>query len=219
MVFLDRHDAGRQLAAELGSLARERPVIVALPRGGVPVAFEVARALDAQLDVFAVRDGQPSISVNGRTVVVVDDGLATGLIGLAAVHALRKRGARQIVVAGPVGSSEAVSMLAGEADRVLCLRVPSRLLGVGAWYRDFTPVPDERVAALLAEAGKRKSNAAAIEEFELNTRSSGRSRATARLSARHALPPLRRGDRGVRADGCAHRRTGTRYFKGRRARR
>jgi putative phosphoribosyl transferase len=209
MVFLDRHDAGHQLAAELKSLAEEQPVIVALPRGGVPVAFEVARALHAPLDILAVRklgapgnpelgvgavaedgtgvldphsaillgmtqatldttlalesrelrrrveryrDGRSPISVDGRTVIVIDDGLATGLTDLAAVRALRKRGARRIVVAVPVGSSEAVSMLAREADRVVCLEVPSRLFGVGAWYRDFAPVSDERVLSLLAEA-------------------------------------------------------------------
>ena len=184
-------------------------MIVALPRGGVPVAFEVARALRAPLDILAVRklgapgnpelgvgavtedgtgvldphsagmlgmtqatfdatlalesrelgrrveryrDGRPSISVTGRTAIVVDDGLATGLTDLAAVRALRKRGARHIVVAVPVGSGEAVSMLAVEADRVVCLEVPSQLLGVGMWYRDFTPVSDEQVVALLAAA-------------------------------------------------------------------
>jgi predicted phosphoribosyltransferase len=99
------------------------------------------------------RDGRPEIPVSGRTVIVVDDGLATGLTDLAAVRALRKRGARSIVVAVPVGSGEAVSMLAEDADRVVCLTVPQRLFGVGAWYRDFAPASDEDVLALLAEAG------------------------------------------------------------------
>ncbi len=211
MQFLDRHDAGRRLAAELLPLAQERPVIVALPRGGVPVGVEVARALDAPLDILAVRklgapgnpefgvgavaedetgvvdprsagemgmteavfgatlaresqelrrrveryrDGRPRVDVKGRTVIVVDDGLATGLTDLAAVRALRTRGARRIVVAAPVGSIPAVSMLAEEADRVICLTVPRHLFGVGAWYRDFTPVSDEQVLALLAEAAE-----------------------------------------------------------------
>ncbi len=211
MQFHDRHDAGRRLAAELLPLAPERPVIVALPRGGVPIGVEVARALGAPLDVLAVRklgapgnlelgvgavaedgtgvldpwsasamgmtqavldatlareslelrrrveryrDGRPPIDVRGRTVIVVDDGLATGLTDLAAVRALRKRGARRIIVAVPVGSSESVSMLAEEADRVVCLTVPQRLFGVGMWYRDFTPVSDEEVLALLAEAAE-----------------------------------------------------------------
>ena len=209
MEFLDRHDAGRRLAAGLMGIAERRPVVVALPRGGVPVAFEVACALGASLDILAVRklgapgnpelgvgavaedgtgvldprsagllgmtqamlettleleshelrrrveryrDGRPSIPVEGRTVVVVDDGLATGLTDLAAVRALRKRGAAQIVLAVPVGSSEAVAMLAEEVEEIICLEVPPRLFGVGIWYRDFTPVCDEEVVALLAEA-------------------------------------------------------------------
>ncbi len=210
MEFLDRHDAGRRLAVGLEGLEEQRPVIVALPRGGVPVAFEVARALGAPLEILAVRklgapgnpelgvgavaedgtgvfdpesagtlgmtqamldetvelesrelrrrveryrDGRPTIPVSGRTVIVVDDGLATGLTDLAAVRALRKRGAREVIVAVPVGSSQAVAMLAKEADRVVCLEVPPRLFGVGMSYRDFSPVSDEQVLALLARAG------------------------------------------------------------------
>ncbi len=209
MLFRDRRDAGRRLAAELMSSVEERPVVVALPRGGVPVGVEVARALRAPLEILAVRklgapgnpelgvgavaedgtgvldpqtasmlgmthemldatlelesrelrrrveryrDGRPAIPVDGRTVIVVDDGLATGLTDLAAVRALRKRGAAKIVVAAPVGSSQAVSMLGTEADRVVCVTVPERLFGVGMWYGDFTPVSDEEVLALLAEA-------------------------------------------------------------------
>ena len=209
MQFVDRHDAGRRLAAELLPYATEQPVIIALPRGGVPIAVEVARALDAPLDVLAVRklgapgnpelgvgavaedgtgvldqrsaemlgmtqamldatlareseelrrrveayrDGRAPIPVNGRTVIVVDDGLATGLSDLAAVRALRKRGARRIIVAVPVGSDESVSMLEEEADQVVCLVIPRRLFGVGMWYRDFSAVSDEQVLALLAGA-------------------------------------------------------------------
>ena len=144
MQFADRRDAGRRLAAELLSLAQERPIVVALPRGGVPVAVEVAKALDAPLDILAVRE---------RTVIVVDDGLATGLSDLAAIRALRKRGARRIVVAVPVGSRESVAMLGEEADQVLCLMIPDRLYGVGLWYEDFAPVSDEEVLALLEQAG------------------------------------------------------------------
>jgi len=230
MLFLDRRDAGHRLVSELMEFADERPVIVALPRGGVPVAFEVARALRAPLDILAVRklgapgnpelgvgavaedgtaildpqsagmhgmtqamleetlavesrelrrrveryrDGRPSIPVSGRTVIVVDDGLATGLTDLAAVRALRKRGARRIVVAVPVGSSEAVSMLAGEADRVVCLEVPRRLFGVGMWYRDFSPVSDEQVEALLAEAGRAETAPGASTEESGLTRTAG----------------------------------------------
>jgi predicted phosphoribosyltransferase len=208
MRFLDRRDAGRRLAAELIALADELPVIVALPRGGVPVAAEVARALAAPLDILAVRklgapgnpelgigavaedatgvldvrsagrlgmtrpmldatlsqesqelrrrveryrDGRAAIPVSGRTVIVVDDGMATGLTDLAAVKALRKRGAARIVVAVPVASRESVAMLGKEADRVVSVMIPRRLFGVGVWYEDFTAVSDEQVIALLAE--------------------------------------------------------------------
>jgi len=210
MVFEDRRDAGRQLAVQLLSLAQEKPIILALPRGGVPVAVEVARALDAPLDVLTVRklgapqnpelgvgavaedgtavldaemarrvgmtqaqldrtlereqrelhrrmerfrDGWAPLDVSGRTVVVVDDGLATGLTDLAAVRALRRRGAGRIIVAAPVGSREALAMLSEEADRVVLLSTPRALLGVGRWYRDFSPVSDEEVLALLSDAG------------------------------------------------------------------
>jgi putative phosphoribosyl transferase len=209
MRFLDRRDAGRRLAAELIALTDELPVIVALPRGGVPVAAEVARALAAPLDILAVRklgapgnpelgigavaedatgvldvrsagrlgvtrpmldatlsqesqelrrrveryrEGRAAIPVSGRTVIVVDDGMATGLTDLAAVKALRKRGARRIVVAVPVASRESVAMLGKEADRVVSVMIPRRLFGVGVWYEDFTAVSDEQVVALLAEA-------------------------------------------------------------------
>jgi len=212
MQFADRSDAGRRLAAELLPLAKERPVVMALPRGGVPVAVEVAKALDAPLDILAVRKlgapgnrelgvgavaeggsavldsssaeqlgltrsvldatlaretqelrrrvaryrgDRPPIAVLGRTVIVVDDGLATGLSDLAAIRALRKRSARRIVVAAPVGSRESVAMLSDEADQVLCLMIPERLYGVGLWYEDFAPVSDEQVLALLDQVGGR----------------------------------------------------------------
>jgi predicted phosphoribosyltransferase len=156
MLFLDRHDAGRRLAAELEPLARERPVIVALPRGGVPVAFEVARALRAPLDILAVRKlgapGNPELGVGA----VAEDGTgvldphSSGMLGMT-------EATLETTIAVPVGSSQAVSLLAEEADRVVCLEVPPRLLGVGMWYRDFTPVSDEQVVALLAEAGEGES--------------------------------------------------------------
>jgi putative phosphoribosyl transferase len=205
--FLDRRDAGRRLAVELKPLAEEHPVIVALPRGGVPVGFEVARELHAPLEILAVRKlgapGNPELGVgavaedgsvvldarsaaalgmttamldravasearelrrrvetyrqgraamllNGRAVIVVDDGLATGLSDLAAVRALRRQGVGQIVVATPVGSSEALALLEEEADRIVCLEVPPRLLGVGQWYANFGPVSDEQVMSLLS---------------------------------------------------------------------
>jgi putative phosphoribosyl transferase len=208
-VFDDRHDAGRRLAPLLDRFAGERPVVVALPRGGVPVAAEVARALDAPLDLLMVRKigapGQPEFGigalaedgsavldtvvarrlevtedaleriidreagrirhaielfrggrdpadVRGRTVVVVDDGVATGLTDLAAVRALRAGGAARIVVAVPVGSPQGLAMLRGEADEVVCHTVPRELMGVGNWYRDFGQVSDDEVLAELAAA-------------------------------------------------------------------
>jgi putative phosphoribosyl transferase len=217
VVFQNRRHAGRELAARLPDLAHERPIVLGLPRGGVPVAVEVAHALDAPLDVLTVRklgapqnpelavgavaedgtavlnrglarrvgmtqaqldrvieretrelrrrmerfrDGRDPLEVRGRTVVVVDDGLATGLSALAAVRALRRRGAARIVVAVPVGSPEAVAMLGEEADGVVCRATPPELLGVGSWYEDFHPVSDEEVLALLAASGARVPTAA-----------------------------------------------------------
>jgi putative phosphoribosyl transferase len=213
MVFLDRRDAGRQLAAKLTDSAREQPVVVALPRGGVPVAFEVARALRAPLDVLAVRKlgapanpefgvgaiaedgtvvldpdsarrvgmtedlfeatvrreiaelrrrveryraGRRPLDVRGRTVIVVDDGLATGLTDLAAVRTLRKRGAGRIVVAVPVGARESIARVGEEADEIVCHTIPPELVGVGHFYEDFSPVSDAEVVALLAAAARER---------------------------------------------------------------
>ena len=211
MIFHDRHDAGRRLAAALTPLALERPVVIGLPRGGVPVAFEVARALGAPLDVLAVRKlgapGHPEFAVGalaeerigvldpetaaqvgmtqadlertmvresaelerridayrgerarmpvaGCTAIVVDDGLATGLTVLAAVRAVRQRGAAHTIVAVPVGSPEAVALLRKEADQVVCLNIPEQLCSVGSWYSDFSQVTDQQVMTLLAAAGR-----------------------------------------------------------------
>ncbi|MGA2453187.1 MAG: hypothetical protein ABSG93_06660 [Solirubrobacteraceae bacterium] len=159
MEFLDRADAGRRLASELKPFTEEWPVILALPRGGVPVALEVARALHAPLDVLAAAS---SVPVGGRTVIAVDDGLASGLSALAAVREIRRRGARQIVVAAPVCSGKAASTLAGEADRIVCLEAPPCMFAVGMSYRDFAPVSDEQVAALLAEAGTEEISGHAV---------------------------------------------------------
>ncbi|HTZ65831.1 MAG TPA: phosphoribosyltransferase family protein [Solirubrobacteraceae bacterium] len=197
------------MAAALEARAPARPVVVALARGGAPLAFEVALALQAPLEILAVRKlgaprnpelaigavaedgtgvldqlsiarlrvtdemldaaladacdemdqrvrryhrGRPSIPLRGRTAIVVDDGLATGLTDLAAVRAVRARGAERIVLAVPVGTSEAVALLEREADEVLCLQTPNALFSVGSWYRDFAPVSDEQVIELLAAA-------------------------------------------------------------------
>ena len=208
-MFVDRHDAGRLLALRLAHLGNEHPVVIALPRGGVPVGFEVARVLGAPLDVLAVRklrapgnpefgvgaiaedgtavldvdsaqragmttellratvaretqemrrrvdryrDRRAPLDVSGHTVIIVDDGLATGLTDLAAVRTMRARGAARIVVAVPVGARESVARLGEEADEVVCHTMPPELLGVGRWYEDFSPVSDAEVLTLLADA-------------------------------------------------------------------
>jgi putative phosphoribosyl transferase len=208
---MDRRDAGRRLARELEELVGTDPVVIALPRGGVPVAYEIARALDAPLDVFAVRklgaprnpeygigavaeDGtgvidaraaervgvsgeqldamiereagelrrrvtayrgdRPPIPVEGRTVVVVDDGVATGLTDVAALRALRKRRPRELILAVPVCAPDAGRRLVEEADRLICLQAPSSFMGVGQWYEDFSQTSDAEVIALLDEAGR-----------------------------------------------------------------
>jgi predicted phosphoribosyltransferase len=200
--FADRRDGGRRLAERLGSVVAGNALVVALPRGGVPVGFEVAAALGAPLDVLAARkvgaiaeggvavldsaaarrfgvtqaeldatveretqelhrrveryrDGQPPLEVRGRTAVLVDDGLATGLTALAAVRALRAREAGRVVLAVPVGAAPSLELLAAEADEVVCHTVAADLLAVGYWYADFAPVSDDEVVELLRESAAR----------------------------------------------------------------
>jgi predicted phosphoribosyltransferase len=219
--FHDRRDAGRLLGERLADGAERDSLVIALPRGGVPVGAEVARVLDVPLEILAVRKigapknpelgigaiaedgtavldessasamgmtqemldeavarevaelqrrveryrgGRPAIGVAGRTAIVVDDGLATGLSDLAAVHALRKQAARRIVVAVPVASRESLRVLADAADETVCLLTPRTLFGVGLWYDDFSPVSDEEVLALLAQARARTRDAGAQSE-------------------------------------------------------
>jgi putative phosphoribosyl transferase len=208
--FRDRTEAGQVLAQELGAYARREGVIVlALPRGGVPVAFEVARALQAPLDLFVVRKlgvpgheelamgaiagggvlviepsviqdlgippdvvadvaareeqerlrrereyrgDRPEPDVRGRTVVLVDDGLATGSTMRAAVAALRKLQPARIVVAVPVAAPAACADLAPEVDEIVCARTPEPFRSVGSWYLEFSQTTDEEVRDLLARA-------------------------------------------------------------------
>jgi putative phosphoribosyl transferase len=207
--YVDRPDAGRRLAPPVAAALHPSsavPLILALPRGGVPVGAEVASALAAPLDVLLVRKlgvpEQPELafgaiasggarvlnqeivfaaglddatiahiadaeerelrrrelryrgdraapSVARRTVVVVDDGLATGATMRAAVLALRDRGAARIIAAAPVGSEEACVLLEADADAVVCPLAPHHFKAVGAWYKQFQPVPDEDVGAIL----------------------------------------------------------------------
>jgi predicted phosphoribosyltransferase len=210
MLFRDRTDAGRQLTAKLAAYAGRPDVIVlALPRGGVPVAFEVARALGAPLDVFLVRKlgypgreelamgaiasggvrvlneevvrrllvpddvieavaaeeeeelqrrerlyrgDRPPADVRGRTVILIDDGLATGSTMRAAVVALRQQRPARIVVAVPVGAPETCAEFQTEADDAVCARTPEPFYAVGMWYRDFSQTTDEEVRKLLERA-------------------------------------------------------------------
>lgn len=210
MFFEDRRAAGRFLASSLSDL-RTRPnvVVLALPRGGVPVGYEVARSLDAPLDIFVVRklgvpgheelamgaiasggirlvswdlvrqlgipdqiieavaareqrelerrereyrDGRPPIDVRGRTVVLVDDGLATGASMRAAVEALRAKHPAQIIVAVPVAAAATCAEFESEVDQVVCGITPQQFLAVGQWYQDFSPTTDVEVRELLRRA-------------------------------------------------------------------
>lgn len=213
MVRLEnRRTAGRELAEKLAHYAgRDDVVVLALPRGGVPVAFEVARALDAPLDVFVVRKlgvpghdelamgaiaaggvsvlsedlirelgitrrevsdaimreqdeldrrerayrAGPPADVRGKTVVLVDDGFATGSTMRAAVVALRRLGAACIVAAAPVGARETCDALSAHADEVVCAHRPAPFVGVGEWYDDFDQTTDEEVRALLSAGSVR----------------------------------------------------------------
>jgi predicted phosphoribosyltransferase len=214
--FADRHDAGRFLASRLGEYAGRRDVVVlALPRGGVPVGYEVARALGAPLDVFLVRklgvpgreefamgaiasggvrvlnpdavrllgippeviehaarregeelrrrerayrDDRPPPDVRGKTVVLVDDGLATGSTMRAAAEALRRLSPAQIVVAVPVAADSTCDEFRGVVDRVVCAVTPVPFYAVGMWYEDFSQTTDQEVRELLARAGRGRSD-------------------------------------------------------------
>lgn len=206
--FRDRRQAGRVLAEKLTHYAgKANLLVVALPRGGVPVAFEVAHALKAPLDVFVVRKlglpgheeyamgaiasggvrvlspmsgfsvspeaiaevvarehaelvrreqlyrGQrPAPSLEGRTVIVVDDGLATGATMRAALLAIRQQHPARLVVAAPVGAEDTCEALRAEADEVVCAAMPRPFRAVGLWYRNFPQTSDAEVIALLEEA-------------------------------------------------------------------
>lgn len=210
-IFLDRRDAGRKLAERLTALKAEHPLVLGLPRGGVPVGAEVAKALGAELDVLIVRKlgapGHPELGIGaivdgadpqvvlneavmaevhppadyvaaekarqlaeidrrrrayegdrapvevaGRTVILVDDGVATGGTATAALRALRRRRPRRLVLAAPVAPPDVVEAMRREADDVVCLATPEPFIAVGLYYGDFNQTTDEEVMALLAEA-------------------------------------------------------------------
>jgi putative phosphoribosyl transferase len=209
MRFADRHEAGRLLAEHLRPLASSQPIVLALPRGGVPVGYQVATALGAPLEVFVVRKigapmqpelglgaiaeggivvlderlcaevgveaseldaamcreldeitrrvqvyrrGRSLPSLRGRTVILVDDGIATGGTARAALRALREAGPARLVLAVPVAASDSILSLRNECDQVVALSVPDHLYAVGLHYRDFEQVSDRDVLAFVDRA-------------------------------------------------------------------
>jgi putative phosphoribosyl transferase len=216
-LFRDRADAGAQLSAALHAYAGRNPLVLGIPRGGVPVAAEVARRLRGELDVIVARKigaptqrelaigavtsdgvryvneriqmlagvsdaqldqlaeaeqieakrreelfraGLPSLHPEGRIVLVVDDGLATGATMRAAVRSLRARGAALTVVAVPVGSVDACSTLAREVDAVVCPHRPEPFYSVGQYYEDFGQTSDTEVVSWLRKQRRRAARGA-----------------------------------------------------------
>lgn len=208
-MFADRIDAGIRLGRALGSYRGTRPLVLGIPRGGLPVAAEVAKALDGELDVIVARKlgspispelavgavtadgarylneeviadlgvpdayldrvtqekaaearqreerfrrGRPPLDVAGRTVILVDDGLATGSTMVAAARSLRARHPAKLVIAVPVGPRETCERMEAEADEVVCLQMPEYFLAVGLHYIDFSQTEDEDVERILREA-------------------------------------------------------------------
>jgi predicted phosphoribosyltransferase len=219
MLFIDRLDAGRQLAGRLASFRSERPIVLALPRGGVVVGYEVARALDAPLDVVvarklgapyypefgigAIAEGdarvldertvrglgisekqierveaeerlelerrirryrgdRPPPDLRNRTVILVDDGLATGVTARAAIEGIRPRQPRKLILAVPVCAEETAQALRAQIDDLVCVATPFEFQAVGAWYSNFEQTSDEEVHALL-ERRRREMEAAGVE--------------------------------------------------------
>lgn len=226
MMFLNRVDAGRRLAKSLCAYAGEKDLIVlALPRGGVPVAFEVAAALGAPLDVFAVRKlgvpgrpelafgaiasggvrvlndeiveslrlspaeiegvaakerkeldrreqayrgGRPPLRLRGKTVILVDDGIATGASTRAGIAALRLLNPKRIVLAAPVAPASTAERLRQEVDELVCLRAPAAFYAIGEFYEDFNQVSDAEVAQLLQLDREQRSKSVAAVNADVH---------------------------------------------------
>jgi len=213
-MFASRDEAGRELARHLLKMRDQAPVVLALPRGGVPVAARVAEALNAPLDLMLVRkigvpghrelavgaiagaegqtmvtnpavaameglnerdidqladaeraelrrrqalylNGRAPVALAGRTVILVDDGIATGATAKAALLAIRKAAPKRIVLAVPVASDDAVADLRPFADDIICLEIPPMFYAVGAHYRDFPQIDDTEVIETLASHSPR----------------------------------------------------------------
>ena len=217
--FANRAEAGKALAKKLAALKLDHPVVLALPRGGVPVAVEIARILKAPLDLVLVRkigvpfqrelaaaavvdggepevvvnnevvtgagvpqdyiteqtrielaeierrrhvylEGRPRVPLEGRNLILVDDGIATGASVRAAIAALLRKSPKSLIIAVPVAPRDTVALLRGKVDEVVCLEMPEPFYAIGLHYRDFHQVPDEevielmRAAAVHAECGR-----------------------------------------------------------------
>jgi len=215
MIFLDRIDAGRRLAKKLEIYAGRKDVLVlGIPRGGVPVAFQVAFELEVPLDVFVVRKlgvpsheelafgaiatgevrvldkqsveevgisdseieritvrqrqelnrresvyrgGRPPLNLKGKTVILVDDGIATGASTLAAITALRELKPERIVLAAPVAPASTCRRLRREVDDLICLHTPEAFFAIGQFYEDFSQVSDEEVTSLLQLSAEQRA--------------------------------------------------------------
>ena len=212
MGFIDRADAGRQLAERLREFHGEGVVVLALPRGGVPVAFEVAKALGVPLDIIMVRKlgvpfqselgmgalgedgvhvinddivhrthvgeheleeiegrereelerrgrlyraGRSRVPLEGKTAIIVDDGIATGSTARAVCRVARARGARHVIMSAPVGPPGCEDLFASDADAVVCLTTPEQMFAIGQFYEDFSQWSDAQVVELLEQAASR----------------------------------------------------------------
>ena len=217
--FKDRQEAGQILANKLSNYAKQNVIVLGLPRGGVPVAFEVAKALKATLDVYVVRklgvpgheelamgaiasgdvrilnkpaiadlliseeeieaetrkereelkrrellyrDDRPPLDVTNRTVILVDDGIATGSTIKAAIAALKKQKAGRIVVAVPVAPSSTIEEIKGDVDEVICVSSPEFFYAISLWYDEFPQTSDEEVRELLKKAEMKEETAVAV---------------------------------------------------------
>lgn len=209
MVFENRQEAGKKLAAELFKYRSENPYVLAVPRGGVPIGFEVAEVLHAPLDVIIVRKiglsgnrefgigaiaeggvkvldnttlevlgideeeikdtltleekelnrrvevyrgGKPLPNLKGRTAILVDDGMATGITARAAIESVKKLKPQKIVLAMPACALDTIESFKKQVDEVFCLATPSEFMAVGVWYKDFTQISDEEVVDSLKKA-------------------------------------------------------------------
>lgn len=223
MIFENRQEAGKRLATELTKLLDEQPIIIALPRGGIPIGFEIAEILHAPLEVLVARkigapynpefgigsiaegnvrvvdepiikllgiskeelnkvinkekeelnrrvalyrNNKPLPMLKNRTVILVDDGLATGVTARAAIASIKKRKPKQLIFASPVCAYDTARELGHMVDRVICVTTPVDFAAVGLWYKSFEQVSDEEVVELLEKSRTRERPAVGIHHAE-----------------------------------------------------